>query len=46
MTTRAAPESMKPALTPKESMTAVAITGATATDPAMPASHRPSALAR
>jgi hypothetical protein len=37
---------MKPAGTPKESRIAVAMTGATATAPAMPASQRPRALAR
>jgi len=46
MTIRAAPESMKPALTPTLSMMVVAMTGAIAMAPAMPASHRPRALAR
>ena len=43
MTIRAAPESMKPVPTPTLSMMAVAMTGAIAMAPAMPASHRPRA---
>jgi starvation-inducible DNA-binding protein len=46
MTMRAAPQIMKPALMPALSVIAVAMTGAIAIEPAMPASHRPSALAR
>src|SRR5207248_6041839 len=46
MTIRAPPESMKPVLTPTLSMIAVAMTGAIAMAPPMPASHRPRALAR
>src|SRR5262245_14858226 len=46
MTIRAAPESRKPVLTPTLSMTVVAMRGAIAMAPAMPASHRPRALAR
>src|SRR5262249_58558256 len=44
MTIRAAPESRKPVLTPTLSMMVVAMRGAIAMAPAMPASHRPRAL--